>query len=172
MAIKIYNNFLDAETHANLYATVQSIDIPWYKNVVVQPPLITEDVQFVHELYANHNVCSDFYNMLTPIFDKLDMHLLHRVKLNLTLKQNKKRILGGYHQDLMNRKGAPLKELKIAIYYFNTTNGETVIKEKNGNINTVNCVENSLVTFSNELEHTAMTHTDTSFRYILNINYV
>tara|TARA_R110000803_G_scaffold46487_1_gene97567 strand:- start:88 stop:600 length:513 start_codon:yes stop_codon:yes gene_type:complete len=170
MAIKIYNNFLDAETHANLYATVQSIDIPWYKNVVVQPPLITEDVQFVHELYANHNVISNFYNTFTPIFDKLNVQLFHRVKLNLTLKQEEKRILGGYHTD-WNVNGAPFKELKIAIYYFNTTNGETVIKE-NGKINTVNCVENSLVTFSNKLEHTAMTHTDTSFRYVLNINYV
>ena len=170
MATKIHNNFLDSETHKQLYETVQAIDIPWYKNPVVQPPLITEDVQFVHELYAHHNVISNYYDTFTPILDKLDVHLLHRVKLNLTVKHHKKRILGGYHIDY-HVDGVPLKELKIAIYYFNTTNGDTLIKE-NGKINTVNCVENSLVTFSNELEHTGMTHTDTSFRYVLNINYV
>ena len=128
-------------------------------------------------LYNSGGGIGDAIQIL-PLFNTLNIQMYHRIKLNLTLKEEEEIMLGSYHHDYMGNVNAndysvtaPLKELKIAIYYFNETNGETLIKE-NGKIKKIKCEENKLVTFSNTLEHVGMSHTDTQFRYILNINYI
>jgi len=178
LTIKVYKNFLDNQTHKELFDLIQSTKFDWYQVKCVQPPLITKDTQFCHWLLAlglDYAIVapSNFYKVFKPLFKQLDITILHRAKLNLTVRQDELRILGGFHNDFYRDKEQtqPIEELKVAIYYFNTTNGQTLIKE-NGKIKKIDCEANSLVTFSNTLEHTGMTHTDEQFRYVLNLNYI
>ena len=171
--IRVYKNFLDKQTHKELFDLIQSKEFGWYFN-----SLDTIDTQLCHWLLAlgyDYAVTapSDFYKLFKPLFKQLDIKILHRAKLNLTVRQDKLRILGGFHNDCYTDEEhtQPIEELKVSIYYFNTTNGQTLIKE-NGKIKKIDCEANSLVTFSNTLEHTAMTHTDEQFRYVLNLNYI
>jgi len=170
--IKVYKNFLDKQTHKELFDLIQSKEFGWYFN-----SLDTIDTQFCHWLlevgYKSTYTPSNFYKFFQPLFNHLDIQILLRAKLNLSVKQDKLRILGGFHNDFYRDKEQtqPIEELKVSIYYFNTTNGQTLIKE-NGKIKKIDCEANSLVTFSNTLEHVAMTHTDEQFRYVLNLNYI
>ena len=167
--INVKKNFLSKEIHKDLFSVIQSDEFAWFHTKTLQKQK-TNDIQFCHSLYHSNNVASNYFNTLKPLFDKLNVKIFHRVKLNVSFKDNEKRILGGYHHDLYwNNK--PLEELKVAIYYFNTTNGKTLIKENN-KIKEIDCVENTLITFPNTLEHTGTTHTDVPFRYVLNVNYI
>lgn len=167
--INIQKNFLDTALHSTLFNLIKGDDFGWYHTKTLQTQK-TNDIQFCHSLYNNNNVASNYFEIFKPLFDKLEVKIFHRVKLNLTCKDTEKRILGGYHHDFY-WKEKPVEELKIAIYYFNTTNGKTLIKENN-EIREIDCVENTLITFPNTLEHTGMTHTDEPFRYVLNVNYI
>ena len=42
----------------------------------------------------------------------------------------------------------------------------------NNKIKEIDCVEITLISFPNTLEHTGTTHTDVPFRYVLNVNYI
>lgn len=173
MSIETYKNFLTIQEHKELFNLITSPNFAWHQIKCLSPPLVSNDIQFCHWLKDVNSNPSTFLQHFKTIFDKLDVHILHRAKLNLTIQDKEIRILGGYHHDVYRdyEHTQPLKELKIALYYFNNTNGQTYIKKDN-NINKIDCEANSLVTFSNNLEHTGTTHTDTKFRYVLNINYI
>mgnify|MGYP001483304170 CR=1 FL=1 len=167
--IKVYKNFLAKELHNNLFSLIKSDNCGWFHSKTLQKSK-EDDIQLCHSLYHSHNVASDYFESFKPLFDKLNVKIFHRVKLNLTCRDTENKVKGGYHHDLY-WKDKPLEELKIAIYYFNTTNGKTLIKENN-KIREIDCVENSLVTFPNTLEHTGTVQTDVPYRYVLNINYI
>ena len=59
------------------------------------------------------------------------------------------------------------KKCKTAIFYLNTNNGKTLFK----NNKQIDSIENRVVIFPSNLEHTGTTHTDKDFRIVLNINY-
>lgn len=171
--IKIQKEFLQQGPLLNIVNLVKNPNFPLYKS----DSLTTnkKDFHFSHIIYENNKgVVSDTYHHFQPVFEALDVQVLVRAKINLTIKEPTNRIIGGYHIDLsktVDDKKIPLDELKIAILYLNTTNGQTWIKKDN-EIVKVDCIENSVVTFPNTLEHTATSHTDTNFRYVLNINYI
>lgn len=165
--ITTQKNFLPKELHSYLFNLIKSAEFPWYQT----PPLTDDkvDVQFGHSLYFNHGKASDWFDEFIPIFNQIGISAFNRIKLNLNCRQTEKRIVGGYHCDFIVGDKAP-KHFTTSIYYFNDTNGETLVKEK-GKIKKIPCVANSLVTFPNDYLHTGTTHTDDSFRYILNLNY-
>lgn len=165
--ITTQKDFLPKEIHSYLFNLIKSAEFPWYQT----PPLTNDkvDVQFGHSLYFNHGKASDWFDEFIPIFNQIGISAFNRIKLNLNCRETKKRIVGGYHCDFTIDNKAP-KHFKTSIYYFNDTNGETLVKEK-GKIKKIPCVANSLVTFPNDYLHTGTTHTDNSFRYILNLNY-
>ena len=167
--IDIQTNFLEKEYHKILFNLIKSDDFAWFHSKTLKNSK-ADDIQLCHSLYHSHNVASQYFDNFQPLFDKLKIKIFHRVKINLTCKDTNNKLKGGYHHDLY-WKDKPLEELKIAIYYFNTTNGKTLIKENN-KIKEIDCVENTLVKFSNKLEHTGTTQTDVPFRYVLNINYI
>ena len=69
-------------------------------------------------------------------------------------------MIHGYHTDF------PF-ECKTAIFYINSNNGLTLFK--NGQI--IESVENRMVIFNSQLEHTGTTSTDTKNRIVVNFNY-
>ena len=60
-----------------------------------------------------------------------------------------------------------LKNMRTAIYYVNTNNGETIFKNGKKEKST----ENKMVIFSPNLEHAGTTHTDSLTRILINFNY-
>ena len=68
-----------------------------------------------------------------------------------------------YHVDLTN---GPIGQ-KTAILYINTCNGWTQFK-KGGK---VKCVENRMVIFDSNLEHTGFSCTDQKRKVVVNFNY-
>lgn len=168
--IQVHKNFLDKIVHQGIFEEIKSDRFPYYQSGSIQKN--KNDFHFSHILFNNNQgIISNSYKFFSPIFEKLDVKVMVRAKLNLNVKESFKRIIGGYHYDFSDENKVPLKEIKVAIYYFNTTNGETLIKENNKE-KKIECLENSLVTFPNTLEHTGTSHTDTNFRYVLNINYI
>jgi len=165
--IKVYKNVLQTNEYNKILSQVQSKNIAWYK-----VPILNDNnvCQLTHKLYFEHNITSDYFSLFQPIFDIINAKMYHRVKLNCNFRQENKGELGGFHYDYLHN-NKPVEELKIAIYYINSTNGKTLINE-NDNIVEVDCEENSLVTFPNTYEHTATQHTNKEFRYVLNINYI
>ncbi len=166
--IKVYKNVLGDEDYKNILFEVESREVAWYKGAVLYDE---NQSQFSHTIYVDHNVTSQMFDLFNPLYQFLDIRLFHRIRLNCNLQKSEKKILGGMHNDFYNADGTPVKEVMIAIYYANNTDGKTLIEE-NGNTIEIENEANSMVVFPNTLRHTGTTHTDKEFRYVLNINYL
>lgn len=168
MTIKVIKNVLTESTHKNILSVVQADDVCWYKGQVLDSN--TKDYQFSHTLYLDHNVTSTLFDTFKPLFRELQIVAFHRLRLNCNIRQTENRILGGFHIDIGDEKKQPHANLTTAIYYLNTTDGKTLIKENN-KVKEIECEANSVIIFPNTFEHTGTTHTDKQFRYVLNLNY-
>ena len=61
-----------------------------------------------------------------------------------------------------------LKKSHTAVYYFNTNNGATEIKGHKK----IKSIKNQIVIFPSKLQHRSIQQTDTTFRWVLNLNYL
>lgn len=165
--IKIYKNVLDKQTYENIYGQITSSDIAWFKVRILDEK---NQHQFIHKLYFENNVTSTYFETFIPLYDKLDIKVFSRVKLNCNWKQPKNEQLGGLHYDFLWNEN-PVENVNVAIFYLNTTNGSTLIEENNKLVE-IKCEANSLVVFPNTYKHTGTSHTDEPFRYVLNLNYI
>jgi len=155
--MKIIDNFLENQYLESLNDKIFSNTFPWYIGKKVK----SDSFQFGHLIYSNNQVNSNTYDLVYPIFNKLNIKSLVKCKLNLTVRE--KTIFDyGYHID------TPFvdKNCKTAILYLNTNNGKTVFESKK-----VDSVINRVVIFSSTLKHTATSLTDKPTRVVLNINY-
>ena len=105
--------------------------------------------------------------MIYPFILKLLSYLradgILRIRLNMDLPRSE-HFETGYHTDL----GEDF-EYKTAIFYFNDCNGFTQFEKDKA---PVKSKANRLLVFDGRLRHQAVIQTDTSVRYVLNINYV
>ena len=163
--IIIKDNFLNKTTFTSIRDTMFDAPgsvFPWFlqKDKVMEGD---NEMQLTHLFY--HKVPnSDFFKILFPILNKLQIRAIQRVKANCTFKKNKKRLYS-YHIDEITPKNETAG--KTSIFYLHTTNGPTFFKtgEK------VDCIANRMVTFATNLKHTGSTHTDTLLRGVININW-
>tara|TARA_R100001086_G_scaffold240023_1_gene165809 strand:+ start:592 stop:1104 length:513 start_codon:yes stop_codon:yes gene_type:complete len=158
--IKIKNNFLKPDEFKDIQQVLSSEYFPWYFNDYK----VTGDnkFQFVHRFYDQReggNLSSATEHLL-PIFRTIGMRALIRAKSNLNIIDSKQ-TRDTFHCDYKE------KGLMTAIFYINTNNGKTVFK----NGEEVDCVENRLVIFPCQMEHTGKMQSDTKRRIVLNINY-
>ena len=155
------DNFLDKEYFKSLQDTVFDNHFPWYLNPITEKDL---DKPLVHIAYDNNKPNSDFYEKLIPCLNKLDVICVFRIKVNLLLKSHKRKTYG-FHTDLSD---CPIP-YKIAILYMNTNNGMTIFKDNKK----IKSVENRIIVFSGDLEHTGTTNTDKDIpiRCLINIVY-
>jgi|TARA_R100000008_G_scaffold52519_1_gene31778 hypothetical protein len=173
--IIIEDNFLDKDIFDSIKNTIfdgkgntmnrsySDVVFPWY----MQNSKVTKEdneMQLTHVFFRHHKVNSSFFDVLFPIFDKLNVKALHRVKANCTFKTNKKRLYE-YHIDIPVSKNKMVG--KTSIFYLHTTNGPTFFKIGKK----VDCVANRMVTFPNNTQHTGSTHTDSLLRGVININW-
>ena len=157
--VKIFDNFLDNETFNNIKNYIlNDEDFPWFYCQGKSSPT-ESSYQFVHIFYSNDTINSRHFEILKPIFQKLEVQSLLRVKLNFSPKSDQFKTFD-FHRDVEAM-------CKTSIFYLNTNNGKTVFE----NGDEVESRENRLITFPAHTNHTGTTHTDTDYRLVLNINH-
>ena len=166
-------------TKNNLGETVPSVPFPWYAiegiiaEGIIDGKLRNDDHCYnMHMFYVGHRVQSNFYPLLDPILNKIQLKALIRIKAN-SFSKTEKIIEHGYHRDYGEVKdnlwvSNPVwKQSLTSIFYVNTNNGYT--KFKDGTI--IESVGNRLLTFPTLMEHTSSTCTDNPTRVNINFNY-
>jgi len=162
MAIKEIKNFMPDNILKNITDTITSDTFPWYYNPFVAfKGENSQNIYFTHILYNNDNVNSSYFkDMALPFIDKLKVKKLIKIKLNL-YPYSEKLIKHNWHVD------APFKHT-VALYYINTNNGFTFMKNPDTKIKSE---ANKCVIFDGHHEHRSTTCTDQQCRLTLNIDY-
>jgi len=161
--MKIIDNALDQNYFNELVDKFTHPNFPYFLNKVNRD---SDEIQFIHALYADNQPQSNAYEWIEPILDELNVCSLIRCKLNMmprtdTIKENE------FHVDIPT---AP-KNFKTALLYLNTNNGYTMLKESN-EIENVNSVANRILMFDGHTQHTGTTNTcSKKYRHVLNIDY-
>ena len=158
MNIKVIENFLKKDDLNNLKNQFFSNTFPWYfQDFKVEKN--DGDFQYTHLFFDNNRINSEYFDLIKSFLSLLNIKSIVRIKLNLTTRENKIKKFK-FHTDFDFN-------CKTAIFYFNTNNGKTIFKNKKE----IESVENRIIIFPSNLEHTGTTHTDTNYRMVLNLNY-
>ena len=156
--MKIIDNFLNNLEFQKIKQSILNPYFDWY----YQSSKVSDNdggQQFTHVFLNEDGKISKYFNVLKPIFTKLKAKDIIRAKINLTHKKETIKQFE-YHIDTP-------KKCKTAIFYLNTNNGKTLFK----NNKQIDSIQNRMVIFPSNLDHTGTTHTDKDFRIVLNINY-
>ena len=156
--IKIIDNFLNREFFNQLQSLILGEYFSWFYN---DDKVYKNDnkFQFTHTVIRDYKPTSTFIEYINPVLNKLNAKETLQVKLNLQTKASK--IFNHtFHNDFDN--------VTTAIFYINTNNGKTIFK----NGEEVNSIENRMVIFDSNLQHTGTSHTDTKRRVLINFNYI
>ena len=166
MSATIIDNFLDKNIFARIQEYFLESPFPWYtsgilsKNDALKAGLLEQDnCQFVHIIYSDFSPQSNAISVIQPIIEKINPLAIVKIKANLNPK-TEKIVEHGYHIDYPN--------LTTAVYYLNTNNGYTLLQDGTK----IESVENRLVEFNSNLKHTGTSTTDSSFRIVINFNYI
>jgi hypothetical protein len=172
MNYEIFDNFLPEHEFKQIQYLMTSHLFPWYPFdfIVSDKDAVFEDgsdasiydSQMVHIFYANHTPQSNYYNDLVPLISKINPSSLVRIKANLGFA-TPERVKSGFHIDFDETP----ENFKTAVYYLNTNNGSTLFEDGTE----IESVENRLVVFDTNLQHTGVSSTDSKFRYLINLNY-
>jgi hypothetical protein len=159
----VFDNFLLPKDFNQIKNTVCDPRFPWGYSSSIATEVSTGpyDFQFVHMFFQDHRVISEYFESIYPLIKKIDPGALARVKANLVTR-NPVSVESGYHTDFED---AHL--LKSAVYYLDTTDGVTRFEDGTE----VECVENRLLVFNNNMSHTSTSCTDQKVRRVINLNY-
>tara|TARA_B100000900_G_scaffold359093_1_gene330370 strand:- start:485 stop:1006 length:522 start_codon:yes stop_codon:yes gene_type:complete len=168
--VKVIDNFLSQEEFNKVSDIIcnqpKSNEFPWYIADNSDYPG-DENYQLFHILYNNNVPYSNFFEMFQPLYNKLNIFSLFKVRLIATMKYSGKNNM--YHTDIENVKMNNPK-CKTAVFYFNTNDGGTEFEH---NEQTVTSVANRMVIFPFTFRHRTIKHTEgNTFRYVLNLNYI
>lgn len=156
---EIKDDFLDKDHLQKIKDTILDLDFPWRIRQGTTPN--KKDSYFTYCFYNYYSPQSEHFNsLIIPILEKLNVKALIQARTNMFLSDLFTK--SGFHIDY------PFK-CKTSILYLNSCNGGTDFKIK-GKTKFLEAKENRLVTFS-DVEHRAVTSTDSSVRYIINLNY-
>ena len=156
--MEIINNFLSDTDFQNLKKNLTSNTFPYFYEEGVADENDNEHFYFIHELYYKHTPNSNFFNLILPLINKLNVKSLIRAKINL-FPRTEKLIKYGEHVDFdFNHKGA--------ILYINNCDGGTYIGDK-----FIPSVENQVLLFDASTMHQSTNCTDEKCRINININY-
>jgi len=163
MDVQVIDNFLPEEEFNQVKSVMLGDHIPWYWNsqsVSFKNRRWYRKVpQLIHNLshYDHGGVCSEFCPLFYGMLTKLGAENCYILKANLNPRTTFRRYTG-FHHDFDN--------IRSAVFYVNTNTGGT--KFKNGKF--IKSVENRIVTFDSNLQHTGVTCTKDR-RVVVNINY-
>ena len=161
---KVIDNYLSKQD-ANFIATnMMGQEFPWYYN-----DGHTEYPQLVHlfwipsegiERFGRTSIQASYWDILTPLLRKLQALAIIRIKANCNWRVDNA-IARPFHVDFESI------QCKTAIYYVNTNDGYTLLKDGTK----INSVANRLLIMDSDVEHAAVPSTDTERRVLINLNY-
>jgi len=156
--MEIINNFLSDTDFQNLKKMLTSNTFPYFYEKGVADENDNKNFYFIHQLYYNDKPASNFFSLILPIINKLNVKSLIRAKINL-FPRTEKLIKYGEHADcVFSHKGA--------ILYINSCDGGTYIGDK-----FIPSVENQVLLFDPSIKHRSTNCTDKKCRINININY-
>ena len=166
--IKIQDDVLPSAIHQQLNAILFGDKFPWYYTSGVTSPdeidTRSEDLgvyKFCHVFYANGKPNSDFYELVSPLIQVMDMAAIIYIRAFMCTYTGAPYV-GPMHVDVDNR-----KTHRTSIYYLNTNNGYTLLHDGTK----IDAVANRLATFDGTTKHAGITSTDVKARVVINFNY-
>jgi hypothetical protein len=162
MDYEVIDNFLPKKELESIQNVLLTPGFTWHYNPFISSNNSEEKgFQLVHGFYVeNMGIVSNFYNVLTPLLEKINPSILIRIKANLGPKTHEHQ-RGGWHTDT----GA---QCKTAVFYVNTTNGYTEFEDGSK----VEGKENRFLVFDSQLLHTGVSQTDEKVRCVINFDYI
>ena len=164
--MKVVDDFLDYEEFQPIYELMMGSDFPWFFNDFVNDEEDSgyDEFQFTHSFYRSRErgivgSISNESSLLIPCLDKLNVHVLARMKANLNVRRDEVKQLGDFHIDF--------KDMKTAIFYINTNNGYTLFEDRTK----IESVSNRMVIFDSNMKHTGYNCSDKKKRVLINFNY-
>ena len=164
--MQVIDNILTHEEHKELKEFFHSSHCPWHFNERANQ-FFDDNFYFTQLLFDNQTFTTPWSEkyikqLLKKITQQLDSNVeLLRAKANLFTNRNKTYHCG-YHTDFLD-----VDDYYTLVYYINTNNGGTQIK--NGNF--YKSVENTGLLFYGNVEHESVTQTDTDIRTNINLNF-
>ena len=166
--VQIFNNFLDQEVFLEVKKFIMSPRCQWrYVNYIAHKDGRDNDNDgyFVHSFKDCHPQTfedrypeSPHFPLIAKILDKIKYQNILRIRSSLYPRRDVQKP-DPFHIDY----DFPHK---VCIFYVNTNNGYTMFE----NGEKIPSVENQLATFDGNEKHCSVVQTDTSARYIVNIN--
>ncbi len=164
----IKDNFLNEEDYSFIASHLMGREFPWYydKNYGGGEK---EYPQLCHlfwvpsegkERFGNTSITAHYYDLLTPLIMMMDPIAVIRIKANCNWKTPKAEARP-FHVDFGSI------ECKTAIYYVNTNNGYTLLRDGTK----IESVANRLCIMDSDIQHAAVPSTDTERRVVINLNY-
>lgn len=157
---KQIKNFLDQDTFNKIQEIMLSDTFPWFFHEFQTSG--KKDTFFMgHNFYHDHQKNSVYYDLvIEPILKKLKPNMISEIRANLLFK-TKKHMQSDFHLD-------KTFFCKTAIFYINTNNGYTLLKDNTK----IKVEENKLLIIDTKTYHAAVTATDTDRRIVINFNYL
>jgi len=160
--MQIIDNFLPDPDYKHIHKVVTGLDFPWYyRNYKVDEG--DNFSQLTHMLWEpKRGIVSPFFSMLATMLDTLEIGILLKAKINLTLRTESPRV-SNMHWDTY------CEHSITGIFYINTNNGYTLFEDSSK----VHSVANRLVVFNSRTEHAGVSNTmkDPEDRLVLNLNF-
>ena len=166
MSHKVVENFLSKKNYNTLYNAMTSEYFPWYYNnyKLHNVPKQLFHYQLTHVFFKNNTVNSSYFEILKPLIKKIKANTLLKIKANLNpISQDL--IQFGSHVDNVDGVGDPTSQ--SVIYYLNSNNGYTKIKNKK-----IKSKANTAVFFPSNTSHYGTNSTNCNNRMVINIIYV
>ena len=162
---KIIDNFLDKKVLYQIKEVLESQRFHWFfcDEVSTKEKKGKDNYYFFHDFYVRVDgvpqPISNYFKLVLPILNKIEVKALIRVKANLYTYAGTQ-IEHGFHRDqTYSHKGA--------ILTINSNNGYTLLKDGTK----VESIENRLLLFDPSEDHSSATCTDSAKRINININY-
>lgn len=157
---KIEDNFLSKQDFLNIKNNFLNIDFPWHLTGSVADGDSNDGYYFTHLIYCDYSPRTKWYDLLIPIFCKIQPLAIHRVKANFYPTTN---------EVFKHKQHVDLHEShKGCIFYLNTNNGKTILNDGTE----IDSVENRMLFFDPSIPHRSTTCTDQKFgRFNINFNY-
>ena len=158
--MEIIDNFLGKKQFEIIQQVIMGVHFEWYYN---KHSNYTGDntSQLTHHFYNYDSYGqsnSPSLPLLKPILEKLKVTGIVKINANLHYPDTSEQRI---HTDFK------FKNLITSVYYINTNNGGTKIKDK-----FVNSIENRMVIFPCSTPHSVVRHNNPSIgRFVINFNY-
>jgi hypothetical protein len=164
-------NFLSKKEHKDIYSLISGSYFPYFAKKYQlsnnKKATIKYEHLFTHIFMDNEKICSDWFEkVIIPFALRLPIDRLLFARMNLLVNQGEP-YKSGWHTDFTSDK-LVTGDCVTAVYYFNTNNGATEIKGEKP----IKSIANSMLSFPSNKLHRSIQHTDTTFRYVLNLNYL